>query len=66
MYLPRNRPCPHAEKLTASASSCSDNVRASDSRTSRFALRNASTGPVASVWTMTLIAASASAAGTTR
>ena len=55
-----------AAKLVASASSCSDNVRASDSRTSRFALRNASTGPVASAWTTAFVAASSSAAGTTR
>ena len=55
-----------AAQLVASASSCSDSVRANDSRTSRFALRNASTGPVASAFTMTFVAASSSAAGTTR
>ena len=56
----------HAPKLTASASSCSDSDRASDSRTRRLALRIASRGPVASDVTSWSTAASRSASGTTR
>ena len=55
----------HAAKLAASASSCSESERASDSRMRRFALRIASVGPWASDLTTASTVASISASGTT-